>query len=408
MCLPVFLQLTKRPLLSKEMEKKLEITNKHSRRSRYMRARKGLVVLTGGLPLAKEESTIEAPVAATQSVATQSECCITTAMKNLDINTTSTASQTVVGYNVNEMFDIRQECLELLETRRLLKVDIEWLKQERSRLQKEVLNLKKETLEPYTDLGWKLHRPTQAEKSEKLSMVLQIQSMDTIMFSGMRSVLSNFYMTWIGRLPRLTLLFRGTWYHSAEQAYQHHVCLGLIKSQEGHVVRRSTHPKACKERGRVEECERVANLIMSATNAPEVKAISRQLYHTQDGGTGREQWKKDSHRWFPMWQRVALLEEVVQAKWEQCQVFRDTLAAHPNHLLLEWTGDQFWGIGVPRSVKVNKPLRKLKGANTTGWLLMKVRDKNLGKFLQWIEDWDKKLGGKYDLFRGLSWLYDNT
>ena len=232
--------------------------------------------------------------------------------------------------------------------------------------------------------------------------------MDTILFSGANSVLSNFYMIDYdrrARMPLRSLLFRGTRYHCAEQAYQHHVCLGLIKSQEGHVMQVSNNPRARKEQDRVEECERIADLILSATNGPEVKAISRQLYHFQDGGTGREQWKKDSKRWFPMWQRVELLEEVVQAKWEQCQVFRDTLTTHQNYLLLEWTGDHFWGIGIPRAVKVDKPLRKLKGANTTGWLLMKIRDKNLGKSLHWIKEWDQKLGGKYDLFRGLCWLY---
>ena len=153
-------------------------SSKRARRSHYMHARKGLVVLSGGLPLVKPESSAETSEAssppelesktATQSVATQSECSLTTAMSQLDINTTSTSTQTIVGYNVNEMFDIRKECLELLETRRLLTVDIEWLKKQRAQLQKEVLNLRQEMANPYTDLGWKIHRPTQAEQSEKL------------------------------------------------------------------------------------------------------------------------------------------------------------------------------------------------------------------------------------------------
>ncbi len=142
-----------------------------------------------------------------------------------------------------------------------------------------------------------------------------------IRFKSERHSLSNFY-------PCLIPIFGDT-FKSVEHAYQYRYAIF------------HNHPEVAEE-------------IKRAPNARIAKQTARRKIRREDVLS----------EWFEV--RVSEMENILQVKFETCQIFQDTLLQSGKRILLEDVPDEFWGVGKDGS-----------GDNTMGKILMRLRQANI-------------------------------
>ena len=83
-----------------------------------------------------------------------------------------------------------------------------------------------------------------------------------------------------------------------------------------------------------------------------------------------------SPRQWETWQslRVAVMRELLEHKYQQCQEFREAL--NPNRVFVEATMDDFWAAGAMKyQLKHIKDSRQISGLNVMGSLLSELARK---------------------------------
>ncbi len=151
------------------------------------------------------------------------------------------------------------------------------------------------------------------------------QNKNLTLFRGQYHPLSNFY-------NRETLTFQGKEFNSGEQAYQ------WCKTQQ------------------LADVEKAADVLQAGTPA-EARRIGNSLEDTEDWGNTK----------------VNKMRDILAAKFEQSQAFREKLESSGDSMLVEATFDKFWGSGLDPRDTAETPIDEWPGRNKTGQLLMELK-----------------------------------
>ena len=148
---------------------------------------------------------------------------------------------------------------------------------------------------------------------------------DVYAFLGRFSPLSNFFQH--------SFEFKGTSYLCAEQAYQVH---------------------------KARHCGRpdIAENIMSLSNPVFMKGAGDAI---------------DNRAWIETGDAEKCMEDILTAKFAQCEVSRNTLVQTATRYIAEASPNLFWGTGVRKHESNALKRSSFKGKNTLGVVLMKIR-----------------------------------
>ena len=183
-----------------------------------------------------------------------------------------------------------------------------------------------------------------------------------ICFKGPLCCMSNMYPC--------KLIYQGITFKSTEQAYQWQRALDI---------------------GRVD----VALKMIKSVDGFEAKRLSNELEKARVA-----EWKEKNC--------IRVMTELIEAKFEQVEDFRQACIESTDAYLMETTFDTFWGVGLLEEAAKSCKLDYLPGKNILGWIIMQVRNKHvrLNNHLQDIYQ-DRGTGRKEmpTFFQGIGHLF---
>ena len=184
-----------------------------------------------------------------------------------------------------------------------------------------------------------------------------------ICFKGPLCCMSNMYPC--------KFIYHGITFTSTEQAYQWQRAMDI---------------------GRVD----VAWKMIEALDGFEAKRLSNEL-----GKTKIVEWKENNC--------IRVMTELIEAKFEQVEDFRQACIESTDAYLMETTFDTFWGVGLLEEAAKSCKLDYLPGKNILGWIIMQERNKHvvgLNNHLQNIYQ-DKDTGRREmpTFFQGIGHLF---
>ena len=123
----------------------------------------------------------------------------------------------------------------------------------------------------------------------------------------------------------------------------------------------SSENKISKSLGHADLAENVKNFESSRESKQLVQSLNK---------TELENWAID---------KMSVMENVIRAKFDSCDAFREALLNTKNKELIEATTNQYWGCGLPKSKAKHIKSGFHPGKNILGELLMIVRNEKIGQ-----------------------------
>ena len=142
----------------------------------------------------------------------------------------------------------------------------------------------------------------------------------------------------------------------------------------------------------------VARKILEAVDGFEAKRLSNELDKSRV-----VEWKEKNC--------IRVMTELIEAKFEQVERFRQVCIESRDAYLMEATFDTFWGVGLLEEAASNCKLEYLPGKNVLGWIIMQVRNKHVVGLNNHLRDiYQEKNTGHKEMstfFQGIGHLFGN-